>query len=63
MKEEKVALVDGQKYDFEAIVNLMDNEIREKVYTELDIPCSPQEFVKAYAEKHMKKFKREFKIN
>ena len=41
----------------------MDNEIREKVYTELDIPCSPQEFVKAYAEKHMKKFKREFKIN
>lgn len=39
----------GQKLDFEAIVNLMDDDIREQVHDEL-APCSDQEFFDRYCE-------------
>lgn len=47
---------------FEAIVCLMDDEIREEVHMEL-APCTDAEFLEAYREKHFAKYGEEFTIN
>lgn len=41
--------------DWCAIVNFMDDEIREKLHDEL-APCSEQEFFDAYAKAHQEKY-------
>lgn len=47
--------------DFEAAVNLMDDEIREALHTEL-APCTEQEFFDAYCKAHEDKYGEEFAI-
>lgn len=41
--------------DFDAAVNLMDEEIREKLNDKM-APCTDQEFFDAYAKAHEEKF-------
>nr|DAH24674.1 MAG TPA: hypothetical protein [Caudoviricetes sp.] len=47
--------------DFEAAVNLMDDEIREALHMEM-APCTEQEFFDAYCEAHEEKYGEEFAI-
>ena len=47
--------------DFEAAVNLMDDDIRESLHAELS-PCTEQEFFDAYCKAHEEKFGEEFTI-
>lgn len=51
--------INGQNIDFEAAVNIMDDEIREQVNYEM-APCTNQEFFERYAELHEEKFGEEF---
>jgi len=41
--------------DFDAAVNIMDNDLREQLHEEL-APCSEQEFFDAYAKMHEEVF-------
>jgi len=45
----------GKEIDFDAAVNLMDDDIREQLHDEL-APCTPQVFFDAYVSAHEKKF-------
>lgn len=47
--------------DFEAAVNLMDDEIREALHMEM-APCTEQEFFDAYCEVYEEKYGEEFAI-
>lgn len=47
--------------DFEAAVNLMDDEIREALHAEL-APCTEQEFFAAYCKAHEEKYGEEFAV-
>ena len=47
--------------DFEAAVNLMDDEIREALHAEL-APCTEQEFFDAYCKAHEEKYGEKFAI-
>lgn len=49
----------GKTIDFEAAVNIMDDELRESVHFEL-APCADQEFFDAYCKRHFEKFGEEF---
>ena len=40
---------------YSAAVNLMDDEIREELHSEL-APCSDEEFLEAYMEAHERKY-------
>lgn len=51
----------NDQVDFEAAVNLMDNEIREALHAEL-APCTEQEFFDAYCEAHEEKYGEEFAL-
>ena len=42
---------DGKLIDFDAAVQLMDDDIRERLHEEM-APCTPQEFYSAYVEAH-----------
>ena len=44
-----------------AAVNLMDDEIREQLHSEL-APCKEQTFFNAYVREHKKKFNEDFNI-
>ena len=46
---------------YEAAVNLMDDEIREKLHNEM-APCTDLEFLEAYMERHKEKYGSEFEI-
>lgn len=54
-------LLNGYEVDFDAVVNMMDDEIREKLHNEL-APCTDQEFVDAYIEAHEAKYGERFEI-
>lgn len=41
----------GYELDFDATVNFMNDEIREKVHSEI-APCTEQEFFTAYEKAH-----------
>ena len=47
---------------FNTYVLLMDDEIREELHMKL-APCSVEEFLNKYKERHFKKFGEEFKLN
>jgi len=49
----------GRTKRFDAMVNVMDDEIRERLHMEL-APCSEQEFLDAYAKAHREKYGSEF---
>ena len=55
MKYSKVINEYGKEIDFDAAVNLMDDDIREQLHDEL-APCTPQVFFDAYVSAHEKKF-------
>ena len=48
--------------DFESAVQLMDDEIRERLHSEM-APCGEQEFMDAYCREHAQKFGGEFVVN
>lgn len=54
-------LLNGNLVDFDVAVNMMDDEIREKLHNEL-APCTDQEFMDAYVEAHEAKFNERFEI-
>lgn len=51
----------NNQVDFEAAVNLMDDEIREALHAEL-APCTEQEFFDAYCKAYEEKYGEEFAI-
>lgn len=52
----------GAKIDYDAAVNLMDDDIREKLAAEL-APCTDQEFFMAYCEAHAAKYGEEWTLD
>lgn len=48
----------GNLIDFEAVVNLMDDEVRENLCSGGKFDDNPQGFVEAYAEAHEEKFRQ-----
>jgi hypothetical protein len=51
----KVKNTSGFEIDFDAAVNLMDDELREAIHDKL-APCTAQEFFDAYEKAHEKKY-------
>ncbi len=51
----------GNNIDYEAAVNLMDNEIREELHREM-APCTEQEFYDAYCKRHEETYHEEFVV-
>ena len=51
----------GYSVDFNACVQLMDDEIREELSREIG-GCTEQEFLNAYCEKHEGKYGEEFEV-
>lgn len=51
--------INGNAIDFDAAVNMMDDEIREEVAANI-APCTDQAFIEAYAEAHEQKLGEEF---
>lgn len=45
----------GEQIDYDAAVELMDDELREALHAEL-APCAEQVFAEAYAKAHEAKF-------
>lgn len=54
-------LVDGKEVDFDAAVNLMDDEIREAIAEQGNF-ADEQAFVNAYAAHHAMKFNEVFQV-
>lgn len=55
-------MLNGEMVDFDAAVNLMDDEIREAVHADI-APCTDQEFMDEYVKRHEAKYGEEFKVN
>lgn len=51
----------GYSVDFNACVQLMDDEIREKLNREIG-GCTEQEFLDAYCKEHEEKYGEEFEV-
>ena len=51
----KQVTLNGKTIDFDAAVNLMDDEIREDLHNKM-APCTDQEFMDAYVQAHAAKF-------
>lgn len=52
----------GAVIDFESAVQLMDDEIREKLHFDL-APCTDQEFFTAYEKAHEEKYGEEWELS
>lgn len=52
----------GTEIDYEASINLMDDEIREALHSEI-APCTEQEFFTAYEKAHKEKFNEEWELS
>lgn len=52
----------GVKIDYDAAVDLMDDDIRETIAAEL-APCTDQEFFTAYCEAHAEKYGEEWTLD
>ena len=46
---------------YDQAVNLMDDDIREELHQEI-APCTDEEFLRAYMERHLAKYGEEFTI-
>ena len=53
---------DGKKISLRTAIELMDENLREKIHSEI-APCSEQDFFDAYCAAHRKKFGEDFKVN
>jgi hypothetical protein len=51
----KQVTLNGKTIDFDAAVNLMDDEIREDLHNKM-APCTDQEFLDAYVQAHAAKY-------
>lgn len=51
----------GVEINFDAAVNLMDDDIREMLHEEI-APCTDQEFFDAYCKAHEDKFDEEWEL-
>lgn len=58
----KTVIVNNQEVDFDAVVNLMDDDIREATHRQF-APCTDQQFVEAYMFAHFVEFDSEFVVN
>lgn len=58
----KVINQSGTEINFEASVNLMDDEIRERLHWEI-APCTDQEFFTAYEKAHEEKYGEEWELS
>lgn len=54
--------LNGSEYDFDACVNMMDDDIREELHMEMAGECTEQEFLDAYCERHYEKYHEDFQI-
>lgn len=54
-----LVIVNGSAYDIDNIAGYMDDEIRERLNSEM-APCKPQEFFDAYCEAHYAKYGEPF---
>lgn len=52
----------GQLIDYDVAVNMMDDDLREKLHFEL-APCTDQDFFEAYAKAHQEKFDEVWELN
>ncbi len=59
MTYDNTVIVNGIRVDFDAAVNLMDDDIRERLHLELMDGCSKQDFIDAYEAAHAEKFSGE----
>lgn len=57
-----VSTADGGNISFAAAVHLMDDDIRERLYSEM-APCEPQQFYDAYCTAHRERFGEPFRIS
>lgn len=60
MKRSVVEL-NGSMVDYEACVALMDDDIREELHMKM-APCTDQEFLDAYVERHFEKYGVDFAV-
>mgnify|MGYP007099698657 CR=1 FL=1 len=58
----KVININGTEIDFDAAVELMDDDVREAVHAEF-VPCTEQEFFTAYEKAHADKFGQEWELS
>lgn len=52
----------GVEINYEAAVNLMDDDLREQIHRDL-APDTEQEFFTAYEEAHLKKYGSEWELS
>jgi hypothetical protein len=52
----------GNEIDFDAALQLMDDEIRERLHSEL-APCSEQEFFTAYERAHAEQYGTDWELS
>lgn len=52
----------GTEINYEAAVNMMDDELREELHAEI-APCTDQEFFAAYAKAHEERFGEEWEMD
>lgn len=62
MKKVTVKNVAGCEIDYDAAVQLMDDDLREKLHAEL-VPCSEQEFFTAYEAAHAEKYGEDWELS
>lgn len=58
----KVINMNGTEINYEAAVELMDDEIREELNSEI-APCTEQEFFTAYEKAHAEKYGEEWELS
>ena len=61
-------IINGRSVDFDAVVNLMDEKLREHLHSTVadydqDDPSSYQNFVNAYCVAHAEKFGEDFRVD
>ena len=55
-------ILNGFEVDFDACVNLMDDDLREELHMEMAGECTEQEFFDAYCERHLEKYGTGFEV-
>lgn len=58
----KVINMNGTEINYEAAVELMDDELREELHMDL-APCTDQEFFTAYEKAHAEKYGEEWELS
>ena len=54
--------VNGERVDYDATVNLMDDDLREELHS-MCAPCNYQTFVDTYCVAHREKYGTDFIVN